>query len=555
MLTEGKDIHLDPFYEPGSSPRKSCHRGKGKAGYLGAPGEGCDSPEILLNQTFDWIERNLKDKIDFIVWTGDSARHDNDERIPRTETQIEELNQAVVDKFMEVFGEKKDGGRNKPTIPIVPNIGNNDVMPHNIFEKGPNKCTRKLGRVWKPFIPEEQRHTFLQWGWFYTEVIPSKLAVVSLNTMYFYESNAAVDGCAARSEPGYHHFEWLRVQLQLMREREMKAILIGHVPPARSGKRQNWDESCWQKYTLWLHQYRDVVVGSMYGHMNLDHFIIQDSREAMLDAAADNLPSFSSDDEHDQNITTQSKFGYLSSLREEWARLPSPPSGVELGSDLEALKGRKKRKKKNKRKRFLKKIGGPYAERYSVSLVSPSVIPRYYPTIRVFEYNITGLEHAVTWADSGSHVSMDSERAQRETELNKKKLPRIPSPPSKSAPPGPAYSNQPLTLLNYIQYYANLTQIENRSKLDGELSALEYEVEYHTHQDDIYHMRDLTMPSFFDLATRIAGNSPAASSVDIEKKRKKKKKKGSKKDNKVWRAFLNRAFVGFLDDYELDGVE
>lgn len=129
---------------------------------LGAPGEGCDSPETLLNQTFDWIERNLRDEIDFIVWTGDSPRHDNDERHPRTEKQIEELNQAVVDKFLEVFGKKKDGGQYKPAIPIVPNIGNNDVMPHNIFEKGPNKWTRKLGKIWRPFIPEEQRHTFLQ---------------------------------------------------------------------------------------------------------------------------------------------------------------------------------------------------------------------------------------------------------------------------------------------------------------------------------------------------------------------------------------------------------
>lgn len=153
---------------------------------------------------------------------------------------------------------------------------------------------------------------------------------------------------------------------------------------------------------------------------------------------------------------------------------------------------------------------------------------------------------------------MDSAWIQREADLSKKKPSGIPSPPSKSAPPGPAYSNQPLTLLNYVQYYANLTQIETGANQNDKPSAFEYDVEYHTHQDGIYHMRDLTMPSFFDLATRIAGNNPEVTyeHADVKKgkKKKKKKKKGSK-DNKVWRAFLERAFVGFLDDDNLDGVE
>lgn len=134
-----------------------------------------------MNATFAWIEQNLKDKIDFVIWTGDSARHDNDEHIPRNNDQVIGSNQMLVDKFRDVFGNKKAG--RGFDIPIVPSFGNNDILPHNIFLKGPNKWTKTYADIWRPFIPEEQRHGFDRGGWFYVEVIPNKLAVFSLNTM------------------------------------------------------------------------------------------------------------------------------------------------------------------------------------------------------------------------------------------------------------------------------------------------------------------------------------------------------------------------------------
>lgn len=60
---------------------------------------------------------------------------------------------------------------------------------------------------------------------------------------YFFDSNAAVDGCAKPSEPGYEQMEWLKVQLGIMRDRNMKVIIIGHVPPAWTNTKQSWDET------------------------------------------------------------------------------------------------------------------------------------------------------------------------------------------------------------------------------------------------------------------------------------------------------------------------
>ena len=189
MTIKTADFHPDPFYEVGSSTAKgsACHRDSGRAGCFGAERSSCDSPISLINATFTWIEKNIKDRIDFIIWTGDSARHDNDEHIIRTKDQVIGQNKFLVQKFFEVFGkpDKIDDPdpNNDFTIPIIPTIGNNDILPHNVFLPGPNKWTTTFYDIWRQFIPEFQRHQFEHGGWYYVEVIPNKLAVFSLNTM------------------------------------------------------------------------------------------------------------------------------------------------------------------------------------------------------------------------------------------------------------------------------------------------------------------------------------------------------------------------------------
>ncbi|RAK97084.1 endopolyphosphatase [Aspergillus ibericus CBS 121593] len=550
------DFHPDSYYQPGTSDEKRCHRGDGSAGYFGAEETECDSPFALINETFRWIEDNLKNNIDFVIWTGDSARHDNDERNPRTAEEIIDLNQFMADKFAEVF--KGKGATHGLSIPIVPTLGNNDIMPHNIFKTGPNRWTKQYREVWHKFIPEHQRHSFVEGGWFVSEVIPDQLAVISLNTLYFFDSNSAVDGCNAKSEPGYEHMEWLHVQLKLLRTRHMKAILIGHVPPARSGTKRSWDETCWQKYTLFVNRFRDVVVGSAYGHMNIDHFMFQDSHKVKIADARAAVLSDLYDDSGE--ISIQSRYDYLFSLRDDWSSLPSPPDGMPkdtfiadewLDGDV-TTEGAKSSKPK-KKKRFLKKIGGPYAERYSVSLVSPSVVPNFFPTLRVVEYNITGLEDTMTWADASIHKGLDmdipeavddelsaekkdkgkkdkdkknkdkkGDKKDKKDRKKKKPQAKVPVPPSSTTPPGPAYSNQALTWLGYTQYYANLTKINSQMAKHQEVLAddldqgdahemkhrdvFTFEVEYDTRHDKLYKMDDLTVRSFFKLAKRIAKN-------------------------------------------------
>jgi endopolyphosphatase len=604
------DFHPDPFYKPGSSPAEehACHGGTGNAGILGAEKTDCDTPIALVNATFQWINDNLKDELDFIIWTGDSARHDNDERFPRSEAQVIGLNKLLVSKFAEVFG--KDDNLDDPdptndfTIPIIPTFGNNDILPHNIFRPGPNKWTKLYTSVWKKFIPEEQRHSFERGGWFFVEVIRNRLAVFSLNTLYFFDSNSAVDGCDAKSQPGYEHMEWLRVQLELLRQRGMKAIITGHVPPARTESKQSWDETCWQKYTLWMRQYRDVVVGAVYGHANIDHFLIQDTEDLEYDF----LPGAETTDSvilrAGIDASIQSKSTYLNELREVWSELPAPPPGVSYSTaDRDEGASKNKSKKDKKREEFLKNIGGPWAERFSSSLVSPSVVPNYYPTLRVFEYNITGIEdlHPSVYSSSPATIGdleetigsgedidlfhqagLDEVIGENDDQGNlhdlkkKKKKPKrkrrpsfkVPHAPDATAPPGPAYSPQTFTFLSYAQYYANITRINNEivnikqresnnETLSADVAAVphlehfKYEIEYDTKEDKIYQMQDLTMRSYLDLAVQI-GRKELKEGSSLSAARKAKGVMVRKHKNRVWHNFVKRAFVSTKPDEELE---
>lgn len=582
----------------------------------GAETTECDSPHTLANATFDWIAENIADKVDFVIWTGDSARHDGDESHPRNTQGVLAANRYIADRFVHTFSD--DEGRLQ--VPVVPTFGNNDFLPHNIMTAGPNKWLVAYTDVWRRFIPEEQRHSFEFGGWFYTEVIPDKLAVFSLNTMFFFDRNAAVDGCAEPSEPGFKHMEWLRVQLQLLRGRGMKAILMGHVPPARTASKQLWDESCWQVYTLWLRQFRDVVVGSLYGHMNIDHFLLSDSKDVDIDSVS-TLSQGSLAKDGKKKVSASGKKDYLDDLRTIWADLPRAAGKIkdlydadalseddddeaydlyedeEGGADDEDIESADLDAMKKKRRKKWRKIGGKHAERYQVSLVSPSVVPNYLPTLRIIEYNITGIEDAETWEDPFQVV--DGERneddddvrlelrsldasSEDEAELaaiagkkkGKDKTPKdpnlvIPDEPRKKDLPGPAYAPQTLSFTSLQQYFVNLTHVNNepsddKDKKKTKTREFAFELEYDTRTDKDYGMHDLTVRSWVELAYRMGKVAPAAadkSGVDALKgKGKGKKGKNSgkgkeKKSNNAWLAFAERAFVSTVSREELDKAD
>lgn len=363
----------------------------------------------------------------------------------------------------------------------------------------------------------------------------------------------------------------------------MKAMLMGHVPPARTDSKRLWDESCWQKYTLWLKQYRDVVVGGFFGHMNVDHFVLQDTKH--LDIGVKHESGVAKTAEQPE-FGVSSASSYLKELRGNWGDLPDPRVAEEHEEESKA--GRKERKEhKRRRNEVLKHMGGPWAERFQVTLVNPSVVPNYFPTMRVYTYNITGLEHN---AETKLEHDMDSSeqdddfdsqgKKHKKHKKHKKKKGKhpgapkliIPDGPSETSPPGPAYSPQTFSLKSYTQYFANLTWINqldpaatiatggwlNPDEIAGRNhSQFTYEVEYDTATDKRYKLHDLTVKSWLKLAHRIGQfkgeNIPATQHDDWEEFESATKKHpvATGKHNKVWLEFVRRAFVGTISDKKL----
>ncbi|BGP17928.1 hypothetical protein JCM10213_003936 [Rhodosporidiobolus nylandii] len=469
------DLHPDPHYRVGASEDKACHfkqrrkKKKGKkgknrkggkelamyeeedeekddgeleelkkdkpreAGYWGLPISDCDTPLTLINATFDWLKENFRGEVDFVVWTGDNARHDIDTRLPRSLPEILDLNSYILDRMRDAFGEETT---------LVASIGNNDIYPHNVMFPGPSKITNSFLSLWTSspsLIPEHQQHTFARGGYYshHPPQLKDELLLVSLNTLYFFDRNTVVDGCPASDDdfhtslyakpwlaaaatnasslpapssaeaaaqfsgyissihkslardmdPGTEQLLWLEQQLVLSRAKGTQVYLTGHVPASKG----NWYEGCWRRYSELVGEYGDVVLGQLFGHMNVDHFSFVTPKDAQARSALTgssspmlpatrrtlfslpSLPSFllrssltststsTFDGDEDEPVGVESLTDDLFSL---YSSLPSPsPDG---GSG-----------------------GGAQLDGYAVSHVNPSVIPTYLPGIRVWEYNIS----------------------------------------------------------------------------------------------------------------------------------------------------------------------
>ncbi|GAV27368.1 hypothetical protein PMKS-000833 [Pichia membranifaciens] len=158
--------------------------------------------------------------------------------------------------------------------------------------------------------------------------------------------------------------------------------------------------------------HKDLIIGGVWGHMNIDHWVPMDSVKAwksikkrLLVAGAwdesdlfpfidyDQLEELAmvGDSESDDDFETVEDL--YRSLGYDIADESSDPlhtfSDRYMGAPngkvtyLENLRDTMYAKLKGKRK------GGEFAERYSIAHISSSVIPTYNPGLRIWEYNIT----------------------------------------------------------------------------------------------------------------------------------------------------------------------
>lgn len=579
------DMHPDPYYTEGTSIGKVCHENKpeSKKDYapkFGKAMAGCDAPVELMDYTFKWIKDNLRDKIDFVIWTGDNIRHDNDRKNPRTEFQIFEMNDIVSGKMHSLFANPKSEDPRDFDVIVIPSLGNNDVFPHNMFALGPTLQTREYYKIWNDFVPQEQQRSFERGASFVTEVIPGKLAVLSINTLYLFKANPLVDNCDSKKEPGYQLLLWLGSVLEELRQRGMKVWLSGHVPPIE----KNYADSCFDKFTLWTYEYRDIIIGGLYGHMNMDHFIPVNGKaswKAIKERAnsrvgiEDSIDSYVDDDDDDEEFYLEHamaaseahSLGAKPVNKESYMNSVRGMCYERVQKKLEEAQNPAEKEVHYNRKKGVEEI----SERYSIVNIAGSVIPTFNPSFRVWEYNITGLENESKQLEQHSwdrfyekldflmeenyeKIDDDTEEVhgvvseENQMKINKKKKgsknkkkkkktnpdKTIPKTKPKNLPLGPAFTNQLFSPTKFVQYYADLKKIDEdyssmitagQETSDAADKAFKYQVEY-TSKDDPYPMEGLLVKDYITLASKLAANK------------------------KMWKKFMERAFIssGYKDD-------
>lgn len=558
------DIHPDPYYVEGSSIDAVCHAGKPSkkkdvAPKFGKAMSGCDSPVVLMEETLRWVNDNLRDKIDFVIWTGDNVRHDNDRKNPRTEAQIFDMNNIVANKMTELFSAGNEEDPRDFDVSVIPSLGNNDVFPHNMFALGPTLQTREYYRIWKNFVPQQQQRTFDRSASFLTEVIPGKLAVLSINTLYLFKANPLVDNCNSKKEPGYQLLLWFGYVLEELRSRGMKVWLSGHVPPIA----KNFDQSCYDKFTLWTHEYRDIIIGGLYGHMNIDHFIPADGKKARKSLLKAMEQSNRIKEEGDTNEDDESELNRIldhAMAAKEVFLMGAKPSNKEAymetvrdthyqkvwnklervnNKNVESEKKKKDKEKKDKKKK--KSITRKeLIERYSIVTIGGSVIPTFNPSFRIWEYNVTDIvnDSSFTISDykpwdeffesldkimedslledemNSSNIDLGINREKVDEKKNRKKKKKddktIPIEMPEECELGPAYIPQLFTPTRFVQFYADLEKInqELQNSFAESKDVFRYEVEY-TSDEKPYSMDSLTVGSYLDLAGRLYEDKPA----------------------------------------------
>ena len=262
------DLHIDKYYVESGSFESQCHERdyKQEAGRFGTPKSNCDSPMSLIKLSFDFIQSyHTKNNLDFVLWTGDNARHDNDFRLPRTEDEVFQANKLAKKLMIDAFGYK---------IPIVPTLGNNDVSPHNALHyQEKNYVLKTYSKIWKDFIPKSQIRTFLKHGSFAVDVVSKRIRILSVNTLYLSNSNRHITDCSKHkpkhaSLAGDVILEWMQKELIRAKNDKVKVYIMGHHPP----NIRNYGPHCTKRVTKLAIKFRTVIKAQFYGHMNLDHF-------------------------------------------------------------------------------------------------------------------------------------------------------------------------------------------------------------------------------------------------------------------------------------------
>ena len=256
------DVHIDLKYKEGSNvncDEPLCCRAddgpvKGEpAGKWGAYGN-CDVPSV----TFDNLLKHLstKEKIDYIIWTGDIPAHEVWNETKETQLNFVDYFTTTMLKYF-------------PQTPVFCTVGNHESVPVNSFPQpsvhGKEAITwlyNGLANSWQHWLPNTTLPD-IRLGAYYTVLLKTGFRLVSLNMNYCNNENWWL--LLDMTDPA-HELNWLINVLQRAENTSEKVHIIGHIPPGDNACLKAWS---WNYYKI-VNRYENTITAQFYGHTHTD---------------------------------------------------------------------------------------------------------------------------------------------------------------------------------------------------------------------------------------------------------------------------------------------
>lgn len=202
---------------------------------------------------------------DFIIWTGDNIAYLS-------------ASQFNASKVVEVIGKMTNALTKKfPDAKLYPVLGNHDYSPENQLPDQPNFIYQEVGKLWSTWIG--QQPTFAAYG-YYKIKLSNSIILLGLNTNYYIERNKVT--YQNGNDPG-GQLAWMESELESAKNANLRAIIIGHVPPGAFGSIAN-TKSMIPKYNEpfldIVTKYASVIIFMNFGHFHTDVFrVLMDSNK------------------------------------------------------------------------------------------------------------------------------------------------------------------------------------------------------------------------------------------------------------------------------------
>mmetsp|Transcript_46579 Transcript_46579/g.86526 ORF Transcript_46579/g.86526 Transcript_46579/m.86526 type:complete len:472 (-) Transcript_46579:365-1780(-) len=292
------DVHLDDYYGTSNGEVHKhgapCQNNGSDLPYYSA--YGCGTSHGLLESAIDSvsqvIEKGEVPKPDFIMFTGDSTRHDTqDVKLHGFNSSKASISYVVNEAMSTVYNGLE---QRFPDVSIVAlpslDLGNNDLLgdyllnvtsdaPCLAIENGsdgpilPNATNPWLIHVadrFKHLFVDDEEYAVFACGGYMNRRLHGGLRLISLNTMVWSLRHEPI--VPNGTDPFGEH-SWLRVQLEAAKSQGDKVYLTGHVPPMLQSYQGTIGKPLWRndhiaRFFDAVAAYSDTVAGLFFAHVH-----------------------------------------------------------------------------------------------------------------------------------------------------------------------------------------------------------------------------------------------------------------------------------------------